>query len=230
MVPEVIVIALIFSFTAQNAIDYSPNVFSDAWTSIAWGFQLPYYVFSIFYFLPITYGLYFVYMTAARGDKVELGNIFAAFRNYGNVLLIGVLYTVVLGGISLLLNILSRYLPFLGIPLNIIWVIFSIIISCKLAFIPYLLLDRRMSAVDSIKTSWEMTNGHAWKVFFIGLLAIPIFIAGFICLLVGMIISAMWVCMAVGSLYHAVSTYRPLPGTSVPPEPSESSGPPQPAT
>jgi hypothetical protein len=216
-VPVGIIITLIFVFANRNAfLDNTLGAFGGFWAPFMWGLQLPFFLFYIVYYLPVVFGLYFVYMTAARGDRVELGNIFAAFRNYGNVILIAILYIVVLGGISLLLELLARHHPVLGTLFNVIWWIFCVFIACKLAFVPYLLLDRRMKAVDSLKTSWEMTSGHAWKVFLIGLLAIPIFIAGFICLIVGTIISAMWVCMAIGSLYYAVSTSRPLPGPSAP--------------
>ena len=50
-----------------------------------------------------------------------------------------------------------------------------------------------------------MTGGHVWTVFFIGLLAIPIGIAGLICFGVGVIISIMWITLALASLYHAVA-------------------------
>jgi hypothetical protein len=42
-------------------------------------------------------------------------------------------------------------------------------------------------------------------VFLIGLLAIPIVIAGLICLVVGIIPALMWITAAFASLYHAVS-------------------------
>ena len=57
-----------------------------------------------------------------------------------------------------------------------------------------------------------MTGGHAWTVFFIGLLAIPIGIAGLICFGVGVIISIMWVTITFASLYHAVSMSRQTSG------------------
>jgi len=47
---------------------------------------------------------------------------------------------------------------------------------------------------------------HAWKVFLIGLLAIPIAIAGFICFGVGIIIATIWITLAFAYLYHAVSS------------------------
>ncbi len=63
-----------------------------------------------------------------------------------------------------------------------------------------------MEVIDAVKESWRMTRGHAWKVFFIGLLGIPIFFAGLLCFVVGIIISIMWIKLAGASLYHAVSS------------------------
>jgi len=56
-----------------------------------------------------------------------------------------------------------------------------------------------------------MTSGHAWKVFLIGLLSIPIGIAGLICFGVGIIIAIMWITLAFASLYHAVSSSGKAP-------------------
>jgi uncharacterized membrane protein len=203
-VPVAIIAGLIFSFVVRAT--YTPSLLAPFWNTSSWGFQILSYVLNIVYFTPIAFGLLFVYMTAARGDRVEFHNIFAAFRNYGSVIVAGIFYTVVFNGISILLGLITRHLPLLGIPLYILWAIFCIIIACKLAFIPYLLLDRKMKAIESIKTSWRMTNGHAWKVFLIYLLAIPISIAGAICFGVGIIIAIMWIMLAIASLYHAVSS------------------------
>ncbi|MDP8239500.1 MAG: hypothetical protein P9X24_10455 [Candidatus Hatepunaea meridiana] len=53
----------------------------------------------------------------------------------------------------------------------------GIIFGCKLAFTPFLVVDLRMNAFKAIKTSWQMTKGHAYKIFFINLLIIiPIFL------------------------------------------------------
>ena len=81
----------------------------------------------------------------------------------------------------------------------------GIIFACKLAFVPYLVVDKKLGVIEAIKTSWRMTKGHAVKVFLIGLLGIPISIAGLIYLGVGVIIAGMWIFMALSSLYHAVS-------------------------
>ena len=136
----------------------------------------------------MTYGVAFFYLKAARDDPPDIRNAFDGFRNYWNVVLASLVVTVII---------------WIGLVLLIIPGIFF---GCKLAFTPYLVVDRKMQAVDAIQESWRMTTGHAWKVFLIGLLAIPIFIAGLACFFVGVIVSIMWIKLASASLYHAVSS------------------------
>jgi len=224
-----IIISLIFFNYIQDEFFIPTGVWSfDYFETFPWGFQAVNIVVQVFYYTPIAFGLAYVFMTAARGDKVELGNLFSGFRNYGNVILVGILYLIVFGGVSLLLAFLTVFSGILGIFLNIIWLIIMIILYCKLAFVPYLLLDRKMKAVESIQTSWVMTRGHAGKIFLIGFLAFLMFLAlaiisfifsfllgffiGFffifiiIVFCIAAIILAMWISTAFGSLYHAVST------------------------
>ena len=146
--------------------------------------------YGIFINGPIEYGVSFAYLKASRGDKPEIKDVFAAFDNYWNAVLASLLVFVIVG---------------LGL---IILIIPGIIFSCKLVFTPYLVVDRKMEVIEAIKESWRMTGGHAWTVFFIYLLAIPIVIAGLICFGVGVIISIMWVSLTLASLYHAVSMSR----------------------
>ncbi|MFC1916306.1 hypothetical protein ACFLW4_06430 [Chloroflexota bacterium] len=143
---------------------------------------------------PIDYGVAFAYLKASRGDKLEIKDMFEAFKNYWNAVLASLLVFVIIG---------------LGL---IILIIPGIIFACKLVFTPYLVVDRKMEVIEAIKESWRMTGGHAWTVFFIGLLAIPIGIAGLICFGVGVIISIMWVTLTFASLYHAVSMSRQTSG------------------
>jgi uncharacterized membrane protein len=145
------------------------------------------FVYSILINGPVQYGVSFAYLKAARADKLEIKDMFEAFKNYWNAVLAGLLVFVIVG-IGLVLLIVP-----------------GIVFACKLAFTPYLVVDRKMAVIEAIKESWRMTGGHAWKVFLIGLLAIPIFIAGLICFGVGVIISIMWITLAFASLYHAVS-------------------------
>jgi uncharacterized membrane protein len=136
---------------------------------------------------PIGYGVAFSYLKAARGDKLEIKDIFEAFRNYWN---------------AVLANLLVGAITVFGLVLLIIP---GIIFACKLAFTPYLVVDRKMEVTEAVRESWRLTDGHSWKVFLIGLLGIPICIAGLICFGVGVIPAIMWISLALASLYHAVS-------------------------
>jgi len=145
------------------------------------------FVYSILIVGPIDYGVSFAHLKAARGDKLIIKDMFEAFRNYWNAVLANVLVgAIIIIGFALLI-----------IP--------GIIFACKLAFTPYLVVDRKMEVIEAVRESWRMTNGHAWKVFLIGLLAIPISIAGLIVFGVGIIVSIMWIRLALASLYHSVS-------------------------
>ncbi len=144
-------------------------------------------VYSILVQNPLSFGVSFAYLKAAKGERLEIKDMFEAFQNYWNAVLASLL-TGVIVGIGFLLLIVP-----------------GIIFACKLAFVPLLVVEWKMDAIAAVKESWRMTDGHALEVFAIGLLAIPIFIAGFICFGVGVIISIMWVSLAIASLYHAVS-------------------------
>jgi len=146
------------------------------------------WIYSVFVVWPVEYGVSYAYLKAARGDKLEIKNMFDVFNNYWNAVLAALLVAIIV---------------FIGF---ILLIVPGIIFACKLVFTPYLIVDRKMEVMDAIKSSWNMTNGHAWKVFLIYLLAIPIFIAGIICFGVGVIISIMWVSMALASLYYSVSS------------------------
>ncbi len=169
---------------------------------------------------PIGFGTSFAYLKAARGDKVQIKDMFEAFRNYWNAVLASLLVgAIILVGmvpliiLVIILGIIFAYeLAFTRHPIIFVvmfpLIIPGIIFACKLAFTPYLVVDRKMGAVEAVKESWRMTGGHAWKVFFIGLLAIPISIVGLLCLGVGIIVAIMWVALASASLYHAVSRLK----------------------
>lgn len=152
-----------------------------------WFFALAY---TILIFWPIEYGVSFAYLKAARGDRLEVKDMFDVFQNYLNAILAHLLVTVIIA---------------IGIVLLIIP---GIIFACKLAFVPYLIVERKMEAIAAVKESWRMTRGYAAEVFAIGLLAIPIAIAGLLCFGVGIIIAIMWIGLAFASLYHAVSISR----------------------
>ncbi len=194
---ELFVIFLIFNFTSQfMGIFYIPMYFMAFFEGQP---DLPILLFifigiaiilsSAFMFFvikPLQFGLSYANLKASRGEKLEIKEMFLPFKDYWNVVLAGFLTTLIVGFGTL----------FFIIP--------GIIFACKLIFVPYIVIDKKMTAIDAIKESWNMTDGHAWTVFGMGLLAFPIVLAGYICFFVGVFISMMWLYIAFASLYHAV--------------------------
>ena len=149
-------------------------------------------IFGLAYLLllmaPIDYGSAFVFLKAVRNEQFEVKDMFLAFeKNYINVVLANLLHW----------GIISIGLFLLVVP--------GIVFACRLAFVKYLVLDRKLEPVEAVKESWRMTKGQAGKIFLMGVLAIPIVIAGLICLGVGVIPAIMWIRCAFASMYYAVS-------------------------
>jgi uncharacterized membrane protein len=135
----------------------------------------------------IKYGGDLLYLKYMRNEKAEIAEMFSGFKeNYLNIILANLL-TFAIVGIGLV---------FLIIP--------GIILGCRLAFVSYLVMDKKLEPVAAVEKSWEMTRGHGWKIFGMGLLAILIFILGLICFIVGVFFALMWISTAFASLYYAI--------------------------
>lgn len=147
-------------------------------------------IFAFIYLLllirPIDYGAAFVFLKAARNEQFEVSDMFLSFQNYMNVVLAALLKGAIVGiGIM-----------FLIVP--------GIIFACKLAFVKYLVMDRKMDPVEAVKESWRMTKGYSGHIFVMILLAFLLVIAGLICFGVGIIPVAIWLRSAFASMYYAV--------------------------
>ena len=161
-------------------------------------FIVPLAIFGIAYGIfvagPIGYGVNWVFLKAVRGERIEIRDVFIVFqRNYWNVVIANIVVGVIVG-----LGIVMLIVP-------------GIIFACRLAFVPYLVVDREMDVMDALRVSWDMTRGYGWQIFFMGFLAFWVFIAGVICLFVGAFISVMWIATAFAAMYHAVESKNGIP-------------------
>lgn len=135
----------------------------------------------------ITYGADLLFLRAIRNEKIEIREMFDGFReNYLNIILANLLTFAIVG----------LGFVFLIIP--------GIILACRLAFVSYLVMDKNMEPVAAVEKSWEMTRGHGWTIFGMGLMVIPIIIAGLLCFIVGIFFALIWISAAFAGIYHAV--------------------------
>ena len=186
---ELLVVSLVYAVIQipTNMIHIKPDYFEWFLVPIA----LLGMAYGVFIAGPIGYSTGWVFLKAVRREKIEIKDMFAVFdRNYWNAVLASIVVVVI-------------------VIIGLIMLIFpGIIFAVRLAFVQYLIIDRKMEALEAIKKSWEMTSGHGWHIFWMALLAIPIFIAGLILLFFGVFISVMWVSTAFAVFYHAVCLKR----------------------
>ncbi|MFW6257179.1 MAG: hypothetical protein ACOC11_00205 [Prolixibacteraceae bacterium] len=139
-------------------------------------------------FLPvIKYGERYMFLKALRDEYPDLALLFDGFKK------------------KFLNIVLANLIVFALIALGIVFFIIpGIIAACRLAFVPFLVMDKELEPMQAVERSWQMTKGHGWKIFWMGILSFFIFIAGLIVFVVGIIISFMWVHAAFATLYQSV--------------------------
>jgi hypothetical protein len=137
---------------------------------------------------PVEWGADYAMLKAVRGEKPEFTDIFIFQKNYLNVVLA---------------HLLTSAIVMVGF---VFFIIPGIIFLCKLVFVPYLVTDRKMEATEAIRESWRMTSGYGGKIFLMGLLAIPISLAGILLLGIGFIFAIMWISLAFAAIFHAVAS------------------------
>jgi uncharacterized membrane protein len=138
--------------------------------------------------LPVLdFGADLLFLRAMRNEKLDLKEMFKGFKdNYLNIILANLIWFAIVG----------IGLVFLIIP--------GIILGCRLAFIPYLVMDKKMEPVAAVEKSWEMTRGHGWKIFWMSVIAVFLVIGGLLLLIVGVFFAVIWIVGAFAALYHAV--------------------------
>jgi uncharacterized membrane protein len=135
----------------------------------------------------INYGAQHAYLRYMRDERVDIRDVFSGFKtNYLNIILANLLVFAICG-IGFLLLIVP-----------------GIVFACRLAFVPYLVMDKGLDPVAAIEKSWNMTRGHGWRIFAMFLVAIPLFVVGLLLLGIGAFFSALLVACAFASLYYAV--------------------------
>jgi uncharacterized membrane protein len=86
----------------------------------------------------------------------------------------------------------------------ILLIIPGIIVACRLAFVGYLVMDKKLDPIQAVEESWKMTRGHGWTIFFMAFLSIFIFVGGLCVLFVGVFPALIWISASFASLYESV--------------------------
>jgi hypothetical protein len=133
------------------------------------------------------YGSDMIFVQAARKIKPDFNKLIIGFKeNYFQIILA---------------NLLTSALVLMGFFACIIP---GIIIACRLVFVSYLVMDKKLDPIAAVEESWRMTRGYGWTVFFMGLLSGLIIIAGLMLCIVGIYPAIVWVGSSFASLYESI--------------------------
>jgi hypothetical protein len=145
------------------------------------------FIYGVLVLMPVSYGTSWVYLKAVRGEPFRAQDIFFAYQSFGNILLANVLVFLIVGAGFVML------------------IIPGIIFACKLSFVPYLVMDEKMEAVDAVRKSWNLTNGHTGTIFLMVVAAFFVGLCGLICFIVGIIPAGIWISLAFAAIYLTVA-------------------------
>jgi len=137
------------------------------------------------------FGSDLIFVHAARKQKIDFKYLVSGFsENYIQIILA---------------NLLTFALVMIGI---IMLIIPGIIIGCRLAFVPYLVMDKKMEPITAIEESWRLTKGYGWTIFAMAIVSFFIVLFGLLMLIVGIFPAIMWISGAFATLYNDVLTVK----------------------
>jgi hypothetical protein len=140
------------------------------------------------------YGGKMIFVQAVRQIKPDFELLIKGFmENYLNIVLANLLVFALVA-----LGLFALIIP-------------GIIIGCRLAFVAYIVMDKKVDPIEAVEMSWKLTKGHGWKIFFMGFVSIFIFIFGMILLIVGIFPAMIWISGSFASLYESVLREKGTP-------------------
>jgi uncharacterized membrane protein len=113
-------------------------------------------------------GLIKISLEICDGKEPKISDLFSQYRLFFRFLFASILKSLIcLFGFILLI-----------IP--------GIILSIRLSFFDYLIVDKNSKIIESLKKSWEITKGNVWNLFLLYILLGLINFLGFFALIVGL--------------------------------------------
>lgn len=136
---------------------------------------------------PLTVGYYGVLLRVVRGQEASIGNLLDGFQHFARAL--GV---YILMALATLVGLILLIIP-------------GIIVAVGLWPSLYLVYDERHGVVDTLQRAWELTRGHKFELFVLGVVLIVIGVLGLVALLVGVLFTMAFAYVAAAVAYEELS-------------------------
>jgi hypothetical protein len=133
-----------------------------------------------------TYGGDMIFVQSVRRIKPDFEYLIKGFmENYFHIILASLLVTALI-----ILGLFVLIIP-------------GIIIACRLVFVSYIVMDKKLDPIEAVEMSWRLTRGHTWRIFFMGFVSFFIIIFGFLMFIVGIFPAIMWISSSFATLYES---------------------------
>jgi len=140
------------------------------------------------------YGGNMIFVQAVRKTKPDFEYLIKGFmENYLHIILANLLVVALV-----ILGLFALIIP-------------GIIIGCRLAFVSYIIMDKKLDPIEAVELSWKLTRGHGWQIFFMGFVSIFIVIFGLCLLIVGIFPALIWISGSFAALYESVLREKEKP-------------------
>jgi hypothetical protein len=159
-------------------------------------------LFTLFVVPVFEYGADMTFVQAVRKIKPDFELLIRGFwQNYLHIVLANLMVgaLIVLGCFALL------------IP--------GIIIACRLVFVSYIVMDKKLDPIEAVELSWKLTRGHGWRIFAMGFVSFFIIIFGLCMFIVGIFPAIIWVSSSFATLYQSVLNQKEKPSEQALTEP-----------
>lgn len=185
----ILLLAIIVSGLIETPMGYNQSGWNSS-DSIQSGF-VSFKVLSFIYYLliitPFSYAVDWMFLKASRKIEPQFEEILNGFKKFLFVILSHLL----------VMGIVGVGFLFLIVP--------GIYLACKLIFVPFLIMDKKVDPIQAVKLSFYLSKGYLWTIFGMAILSVFVFILGLICLFVGVFVSLIWIHAAFAVLYRAVN-------------------------
>ncbi len=144
------------------------------------------------------YGGNMIFVQAVRKIKPDFEYLIKGFmENYLHIILANLLVFALV-----ILGLFALIIP-------------GIIIGCRLVFVPYIVMDKKLDPIEAVELSWRLTRGHAWQVFLMGFVSIFIIFFGLLFFIVGIFPAIMWVSSSFAALYESILIEKEKPAEAI---------------
>ncbi len=168
-------------------------------------------------YFPLWYGTTAVALKQLKGRPWTFGDFFLGFRQWGPLAclglisqLLGIVLTIPMNVAMYQMQINHEFqMPIVGLAVILIGLPVMIFIQIRLLlFAPAVIFDRKVGAIQAMKANWELTKGHFWSLFGIGMLIGLILMGGALACGIGLLFAFPYTVLIMNAGYLLITDPR----------------------